>query len=115
MEKDYFIQIVKISDNHGNTWKGKYALNNVSIPTLKVGDKYELLIEAHDPKRRDIEYEIESPDIKFCMYRMSNILSFTIVDDMISKGRSVYIKVRTPQSNYENMASKKLLLQVVPA
>lgn len=54
---DYFISIKKISDNLGNSWS-KSDANQNKKPVLKVGNDYELLVEANDPKDRKIEYQL---------------------------------------------------------
>ncbi|MFD2915626.1 hypothetical protein [Psychroserpens luteus] len=55
MKDDYFIEIIKINDNIGTIWeKG----SSPKKPVIRVGDEYELIVEANDPKGREIEYEI---------------------------------------------------------
>jgi hypothetical protein len=55
MKEDFFIRITKINDNLGNIWEQG---GNSPAPILRVGDEYELLIEANDPKGRNIKYKI---------------------------------------------------------
>ena len=54
---DYFISIQKVSDNLGSSWT-KSNSQKQQKPILKVGDEYELLVEANDPKDRKIEYQL---------------------------------------------------------
>lgn len=62
---DYFIKLLKISDSLGNIWersRGLIGLNTGSI--LRVGDTIELLVDAYDPKGREITYTISSTVFK---------------------------------------------------
>lgn len=46
---DYFIQLMRVSDNLGNFWSKNKSPKN--YPKLRVGDEYELIIEANSLAR----------------------------------------------------------------
>lgn len=113
MKEDYFIELIQISDNLGNTWK-KYDSN--PKPILRVGDEYELTIEANDPKGRTIQYEIftcASP-CKLKMIQDTNRFNFTISNDMIGKSSFFYVRVETPDSEYKNTDGIEISLTILP-
>lgn len=115
MKEDYFIRIIRVSDNLGNVWDDKSRPNE---PTLRVGDNYELLIEANDPKDRKIHYNVRmSPSygtFTFDEEKESNRFNITITEEMISPLNFFLITVQTPESEYSNHDFKELGVTVLP-
>lgn len=111
MKDDYFVEIIRISDNLGNIWDSN---SRPQQPILRVGDQYELVVEANDPLARKIEYELSN---KFCDFKIiqdSNRFIFTIENKFVNKSSWFLIMVSTPDSEYENYALKSIDLTVLP-
>jgi len=110
MKEDFFIRLIKVTDNLGNSWEsGKPSPS----PTLRVGDEYELIVEAHDPKGRQISYEIFLLS-SFKMKQLSNRLSFTITNDMVDQSTIFYLNVSTPDSEYNNKDGILIRITILP-
>ena len=112
MKEDYFIRILKLNDNLGNIWETSMDINQ---PTLRVGDEYELTIEAFDPKDRKIKYELYVNGKDFTMTQDTNRFNFTIDKSLIGKMIQLSVGVGTPSSKYKNEAHKYIVLCVLPA
>jgi len=113
MKDDFFIQIIRVSDNLGNIWDGE--LGGRPQPTLRVGDDYELTIDANDPKNRKISYELSlfaSP--KFRMKQDTHRFNFCIPNEMIGKNTYLIASASTPESEYENHEIMEITLTVLP-
>lgn len=110
---DYFISIQKISDNLGSTWS-KTSSENQKKPILKVGDEYELLIEANDPKDRKIEYQLFHFAGKLRINQESNRFNFKIDESLIGQNNMLVIKAYTSDSNYKNESILKIYITVLP-
>ena len=111
MKDDFFIEILKINDSLGNIWE---ANKNDPRPILRVGDDYELIVEANDPKNREIEYEIlHLPS--FGIKQKSNRFNFKIPNTLTGKLVSLILYVRTPESEYENESTMMLAFTILPA
>ena len=110
MKDDYFIRITKVSDNLGNTWTDNLDLN---YPVLRVGDEYEILIEAVDPKGREIEFGVYSNDI-LDIVQKENRFSFTITEGFIDYHRTILVSANTPSSEYKNKALFTYSITVLP-
>lgn len=110
---DYFISISKISDNLGTSWNGNHK-ENQRKPILKVGDDYELLIEANDPKDRKIEYQIFHFAGKLRINQESNRFQFKIDDSLIGQSSMLVIKAFTKESDYKNESILKINITVLP-
>jgi len=110
MKDDFFIEIIRVCDNLGNIWDSN---ERPPQPTLRVGDEYELIVEANDPKNRRIEYEIFSAK-DFKIVQDSNRFNFTIENRLVGKDVWLLVVVRTPDSEYENEASKSIDLTILP-
>lgn len=54
---DYFISIHKVSDNLGSSWKKSNTIKQ-NQPILKVGDDYELLVEAMIQKTEKLNIKL---------------------------------------------------------
>ena len=80
MKEDFFIEIIKVTDNLGNVWEPGLRGNT---PVLRVGDEYQLIVEANDPRSRKIEYELNSIKSDFKVVSNSNRFSFTIEKKLI--------------------------------
>ncbi|HCW05911.1 MAG TPA: hypothetical protein DGG95_00905 [Cytophagales bacterium] len=111
MKEDFFIEILRINDNLGNIWGNASPAKN---PVLRVGDQYELFIEANDPKDREIEYEIFLIGEKFRITQTKPRINFVIESSMISKMTTLYLKARTPNSEYKNEALKTISVTILP-
>lgn len=97
MKEDFFVRLISVSDNLGNTWPGTHKK-----PTIRVGDYYELTIDAIDPKDRDIEYQLVTFKGVFIKFQKSNRFSFTVDNSFVGVDTSLIIEIRTPNSDYEN-------------
>ncbi|MCC9166391.1 hypothetical protein [Pontibacter harenae] len=113
MKDDYFIELIKVSDNLGNFW-GKSVFERSGKPNLKVGDQYELLIEANDPKDRKIQYEILTLGLNFSLKQESNRFIFQIGKELIGQNTLLLVKVSTPDSEYKNEIMRKISIIVYP-
>tara|TARA_R110002126_G_scaffold157104_1_gene304582 strand:- start:8078 stop:8818 length:741 start_codon:yes stop_codon:yes gene_type:complete len=110
---DYFISIQKISDNLGTSWT-KSITENQKKPMLKVGDTYELLIEANDPKDRKIEYQLVHFSGQLKLNQNSNRFNFKIDKNLIGQNTMLIIKAFTKESDYKNESIRKIYLTVLP-
>lgn len=110
---EYFISIQKISDNLGNSWI-KSDANNKIKPVLKVGDDYELLVEANDPKDRKIEYQLAHFTGKLKIKQDSNRFNFKIDKEFIGQNTMLIIKAFTADADYVNESILKIYLTVLP-
>jgi hypothetical protein len=110
MKDDYFIRITKVSDNLGNTWTNRLDLFH---PILRVGDEYEILIEAIDPKDREIEYVVYSSHVLHIVQK-ENRFNFTISHDLIDDHRTILVSASTPSSEYKNKALFTFAVTVLP-
>ena len=114
MKDDYFIRILKINDNLGNIWEKSVFGPK---PILRVGDDYELLIEANDPKEREIEYVVSTLSLslpKLDLKQKTNRFTFKIEKWMVSQNFKIYIKAKTPDSTYNNEDLTSIDLMVLP-
>lgn len=112
MVDDYYISILKISDNLGNIWSRTEAPNSKIL--LREGDFYEIEIEAFDPKNRDIEYTISTLSSELHIIQKNGKFNFVVSSRMIKKSITVYCKVSTPHSDYENSEMRTIVLSVLP-
>ncbi|MDB5202790.1 MAG: hypothetical protein JWQ27_2199 [Ferruginibacter sp.] len=110
MKEDFFIRIIKINDNLGNIWDSILANPN---PTLRVGDDYELTIEANDPKGRKMAYKIFTLG-NFRIEQNSNRFNFKISNSLVGKNATLYVTAFTPESEYKNEAIIMIGLTVLP-
>jgi hypothetical protein len=111
MKDDYFIRINKVSDNFGNVWTSAV---NVNKTPLRVGDTYEILVEAVDPKDREIEYETKVMSGKFCITQKENRFQFIVPKELIKETIMFMIYVRTPNSEYHNETHYQILNTILP-
>ena len=110
MKDDYFIEIVKIYDNLGTVWEKRLHPNQ---PCVRVGDYYELVVEANDPKGREISYEVFTDD-GFRIIQASNRFNIPITEQFISPSHAFNIRVSTPSSEYNNIARSFISITVLP-
>lgn len=110
---DYFISIQKISDNLGTSWTNSQT-EQQKKPILKVGDAYELLVEANDPKDRTIEYQLAHFTGKLKVNQDSNRFNFKIDKNLIGQNTMLIIKVFTKEADYKNESIRKIYLTVLP-
>lgn len=111
MKEDYFIRIIRVNDNLGNIWEPYVAGNR---PILRVGDQYELIIEANDPKDRTIEYNIFTTDNALYLTQKSNRFKINITNNIVGENTSLYIRAFTPNSEYKNQAMTSINITVLP-
>lgn len=114
MKEDFFIRIIRVNDNLGNTWTNSLLDRPTSPPILRVGDEYEILIDANDPKGREIEYNIMSLS-GFKMEQNSNRFNFIITNDLIQQSHSFFISAFTPASEYKNESTISINLTILPS
>ncbi len=109
---DYFIKLLKISDSLGNVWDGNgLRLGMITDNTLRVGDTIEFLIEAYDPKGRDITYKIECGDITLTSH--TNTFSFTVNKSMIGRLKGIRIEAST-EAEYKNTCGTDFVFSILP-
>lgn len=110
MKEDFFVRIIKICDNIGNVWPSKPNPE----PILKVGDEYELYVEANDPKDRLIEYQLLTFNGVLIKNQPSNRFNFKIDNSLVGHKISLIIQVSTPYSEYENQEGFVINATVLP-
>lgn len=110
---DYFVLINQVTDNVGTVWNNVTS-EEVKNPVLTVGDEYELLVEANDPKDREIEYEIYHFTGSLRINQKNNRFNFKITEDLIGLNTILIIKATTPSSEYKNEFILKIKITVVP-
>lgn len=110
---DYFIRINSVSDNLGNNWHKENSGKN-SKPVLTVGDEYELMIDANDPKDREIEYEVYHFAGSLRLKQNQNRFSIKISEDLIGANTILVVKAKTPKSDYKNDFVFKIFITVIP-
>jgi hypothetical protein len=98
MKEDYFIEILKVTDNLGNNWNVK----GDGTPLLRVGDTLELIVEANDPKDRKIEYELYHSGSGSILKQESNRFELVLDNKFVGKYVNFIVIVRTPETEYEN-------------
>jgi len=111
MKDDFFIQIIKVSDNLGNTWENTMS---EPIPTLRIGDEYELFIDANDPKDRKVSYNLDIYQGSINVYQDSNHFTFTINKLMVGPKTTINLSVSTPGSKYKNVDFFTVFITVLP-
>lgn len=111
MKEDYFIRINRITDNIGNIWSTSINAND---KLLRVGDNYELLVEAVDPKDREIEYEIKFLSGNFNITQKENRFNFEISEELIGNGKMMLIIAKTPSSSYKNETLFQIIQTILP-
>ncbi|SHG07742.1 hypothetical protein SAMN05444274_1382 [Mariniphaga anaerophila] len=110
MKDDFFIEIIRVTDNLGNTWNRSMPK---PIPILRAGDNYELTIEANDPKDRKILYRLDS-HLKIDMTQESNRFNFEITIDMVGKNVYILVMAETPESEYKNEDCMEINFTILP-
>jgi hypothetical protein len=110
---DFFISIRKISDNLGTSWL-KTDTTSQKKPIVKVGDLYELLVDANDPKDRKIEYQLAHFTGKLKIIQDSNRFQFKIDKNLIGQNTMLIIKAFTKETDYKNESIRKVYLTVLP-
>jgi hypothetical protein len=111
MKEDYFLRITQVNDNLGNVWDD--IINQVK-PILRVGDDYEITIEANDPKDRKVEYCINTINNELRIEQNSNRFNFKIENDLVGENITILISAFTPDSTYENKAVFGISLTILP-
>ncbi len=109
-KEDYFIQLIRISDSLGNVWDKKNKPKN--DPVLRVGDDYELIIEANDPKDRKISYSVKNLD-KLKIVQDSNRIHLQITNELIGNSLLLF-QAFTPDSDYKNSDTMSFSIDILP-
>lgn len=109
MKDDFFIRIIKLSDNLGNDLMN----SKFPYPILRVGDEYEIIVEANDPKGRKIEYELYNSK-GLSIKQDSNRFKFTVNKKLVGEYSSISVYVRTPGSDYTNEKLISLPYTILP-
>ncbi len=112
MKDDYFIQIHRVSDSLGNIWENDKSNTNKE-PILRVGDEYEIIIEAFDPKNRKIKYELRTLD-GFLIESLTNRISVPITAELVSKSQLFIVNAKTDNPDYKNEDSMHFRVIVLP-
>ncbi|WP_442846433.1 hypothetical protein [Leeuwenhoekiella sp. H156] len=111
MKDDYFIKITKINDNLGNIWF--VPGHKRQTPTLRVGDEYEIYVEANDPKDREIIYALRN-DGGFHIQQKNNMFKFEIPKEFVGETIRLWLFATTPKSEYKNVDRKAIFITVLP-
>jgi len=111
MKDDYFIRILKINDNLGNIWEGDKSPK--MNPILRVGDEYEITIDAVDPKDRKIEYSIKEMN-GFLITQSENRIKIKFENKSVGENIWFVVGAKTPESDYKNQALKNIILTILP-
>ncbi|WP_299326185.1 hypothetical protein [uncultured Maribacter sp.] len=114
MKDDYFIQIGLITDSLGNSWGKSMFKKSKVTPVLKVGDEYEINIEANDPKDREIVYSLMSVNGKFNVSQKESRFNIKIDNSLVGKSMWIVAKVSTPETEYENVDTSRFNISVYP-
>lgn len=112
---DYFIKILKISDDLGNTWEAgsSFELGMYTDSILRVDDEIEINVEAFDPKGREIEYSLERRHNKIDINN-TGVFRLKIDSEMIAQSCVFSITATTDESEYKNEKSLDVKYIVLP-
>ncbi|WP_418264006.1 hypothetical protein [Flavobacterium faecale] len=113
MKEDFFIEIIRVSDNLGNSWS-RSVFNRSKTPVLREGDEYEINIEANDPKDREIEYWIFSLGLSLNIVQKSSKFNFTLDSKLVGRNTVLGIQARTPEADYKNEDTLNFRICVLP-
>jgi hypothetical protein len=95
----------------GNSWTSSIQVNKTP---LRVGDTYELLIEAVDPKNREIEYEVSFTSSGHRIVQNDNRFNIEITPNLIAQTTMLFISVRTPNAEYKNENAFQIVCTILP-
>lgn len=109
MKDDFFVRINVISDNLGNSWPG----NNSNL-ILRVGDYYEVIVDASDPKNGKVKYQLITNKGVVCDFQESNVFSIIIDKNMVAQSENFIIVVKNFDSDYDNRDGKVIRLSILP-
>jgi hypothetical protein len=109
---DYFIKLLKVSDSLGSSWEYGESAHKFTSKTLRVGDTIEFIIEAFDPKGREIEYELYTKGFK--LKSKENSLQIKITNEMVGKQSGIDITVETINSEYKNSELCEFIYTILP-
>lgn len=112
--EDYFLKIIRFSDNIGTVWEIGDPTIFDSSTKLLVGNTLEFFIETFDPKGRNIEVELihNSTDEKFKF--SNNRLSIEITENMIAKKSGFRICASSNESIYDNSETLIVMYTILP-
>lgn len=109
MKDDFFVRINVISDNLGNSWPG----NNSNL-ILRVGDYYEVIVDASDPKNGKVKYQLITNKGVVCDFQESNVFSIIIDKNMVAQSENFIIVAKNFDSDYDNRDGKVIRLSILP-
>lgn len=109
---DYFIKLLKVSDSIGNTWEYGDNGHKFTKKILRVGDTIEFIIEAFDPKGREINYELYTKSFK--LNSKEKNLQITITNEMVGEHSGIDITVETLNSEYKNSQFCEFIYTILP-
>lgn len=110
MKEDYFIQIIRVSDNFGHIWE-EYVTYPKAI--FRVDDEIEFFIEANDPKRRTIHYTVYASN-KLNLELESNRFILKLDNTFVGQLFLFDIIAFTPESEYKNESNISAGITVLP-
>jgi len=110
---DYFVRILKVSDNLGNTWDDQsIGIGMITNSVIRVGDSLEINVEAFDPKGREIDFEIYNKEFKF--ENKTGKFQFLITEIMIANPLAFSLSATTIGQNYTNSHRISIHYTVLP-
>ncbi|MCL9810077.1 hypothetical protein [Flavobacterium luminosum] len=110
---DYFVRILKVSDNLGNTWNDQFSrIGMITKSVIRVGDFIEINVEAFDPKGREIDFEIYNGKFKF--QNKTGKFQFEITEKMIGNPLSFSLYAKTIGQKYTNSDQISVHYTVLP-
>lgn len=111
---DYFIRILRISDSLGNSWTPNHP--NISGMTTKshvrVDDRINIIIEAFDPKSREITYQLKGANLD--LSNETGEFELIATKEMISRRYSLSAIVFTNEEEYDNCEQKAIQYIIIP-
>lgn len=116
-KEDYFIRILKLSDNLGNSWESStgMSLGMFTDHILRVGDELELIVEAFDPKGRKITYSLQEESYGITSQSNdSGIFRIKITSKMIAESWLFKVRAETQESEYKNYESLNVGYTILP-
>ena len=82
--------------------------------TLRIGDEYELFIDANDPKDRKIYYNLDIYQGNINVTQDSNHFIFTINKLMVGQKTVINLKAYTADQKYNNENHFTIFITVLP-
>lgn len=110
---DYFVRILNVSDNLGNTWnRQSFNIGMINTSVIRVGDFIEINVEAFDPKGREIDFHIYNSRFEF--HNKLGKFRFEVTEKMIGNPLSFTLYAKTNGQNYINSDQITVHYTVLP-